>query len=380
MFGNRVKKVFLILAFIATICSVGLSQLIFDLVDGQTPQIAELFMQKPTRANLRAFETDLEDNCRLAKRLRTAMQYAQFIILGELGDKVVVGHSGWLFYKPAVQYLIEPWSPEANNIHGDIFSAVMSFRDQLDKRGIRLLVVPVPNKASVYPDMLTRRARHTEQPVNCKTLEIISRLRQAGIEVVDLFAIFKLACTGLPLDERTNYYLPRDSHWSPEGMRLAAKTAGQKILELGWMEKGQTEYMLKPVEVKRQGDILRMIQVPQIENMFEPERIKCVQVVSATTKRPDQDDPHSEVLVLGDSFCRIYSQDEPGTAGFVEHLAYELGSAVTSIVNDGGASTLVRQQLSRNPNLLANKKVVVWQFVERDIRFGTEGWQIVPSP
>jgi len=40
-------------------------------------------------------------------------------------------------------------------------------------------------------------------------------------------------------------------------------------------------------------------------------------------------------------------------------------------------TTLVRQQLGRNPKLLANKKVVVWEFVERDIRFGTEGWQIV---
>jgi hypothetical protein len=53
---------------------------------------------------------------------------------------------------------------------------------------------------------------------------------------------------------------------------------------------------------------------------------------------------------------------------------------VTSIVNNGGASTLVRQELSRKPQLLVNKKVVVWEFVERDIRFGTEGWQIVPLP
>jgi hypothetical protein len=380
MLGSRVKQFFLIIAFIATICSASLSQLIFDLVDRQIPQIAELFIQKPTKANLRAFETDLQDNCRMAKRLRTCMQYAHFRILGELGDKVVLGRSGWLFYKPAVQYLIEPWSPETDHIQGDIFSAIMSFRDQLAKRGIRLLVVPVPNKASVYPDMLTRRARHTEEPVNYKTLEIISLLRQAGIEVVDLFAVFKEARVSLPLNDNTSYYLPQDTHWSHEGMRLAAKTVGQKILELGWVRKGQTEYTLKPVEIERQGDILRMIQVPQIENIFEPERIECIQVVSATTNQLYQDDPLSEVLVLGDSFIRIYSQDEPGAAGFVEHLAYELESAVASIVNDGGASTLVRQQLSRNRNLFANKKVVVWQFVERDIRFGTEGWQIVPLP
>jgi hypothetical protein len=25
-----------------------------------------------------------------------------------------------------------------------------------------------------------------------------------------------------------------------------------------------------------------------------------------------------------------------------------------------------------------NKKLVIWEFAERDIRYGTEGWQIVP--
>jgi len=380
MFGGRVKQAFLIIAFTATICSAGLSQLIFDLVHGQTPQVAELFMQKPAKANLGAFEKDLQDNCWLAKRLRPWMQYARFMILRELGDKVVVGRRRWLFYKPPVQYLIERWSPEKDHSQGDIFSAVTSFRDQLANRGIRLLLVPVPNKASVYPDMLTRRARQTDDQVRGKTLEIVSRLRQAGIEVVDLFAVFKQARASLPPDESTSYYLSQDSHWSPEGMRLAAKTVGQKILELGWAEKGHAQYALKSATIQRHGDILKMIQVPQVERQFDPEHIHCTQVINIATNQPYHDNPNSEILVLGDSFLRIYSQDESGTAGFVEHLAYELGFALASIVNDGGASTLVRQQLSRNPKLLANKKVVVWEFVERDIRFGTEGWQIVLLP
>ena len=36
----------------------------------------------------------------------------------------------------------------------------------------------------------------------------------------------------------------------------------------------------------------------------------------------------------------------------------------------------MRQELYRRPTLLHNKRVVVWEFVDRDIRFGTEGWQI----
>jgi hypothetical protein len=90
--------------------------------------------------------------------------------------------------------------------------------------------------------------------------------------------------------------------------------------------------------------------------------------------------PTTPVLVLGDSFLRIYQRDEPGSAGFVSHLARELKMPLSSIINDGGGSTLVRQELYRKPDLLKGKKVVVWEFTERDIRFGVEGWQNVPLP
>jgi hypothetical protein len=44
-------------------------------------------------------------------------------------------------------------------------------------------------------------------------------------------------------------------------------------------------------------------------------------------------------------------------------------------VSDGGSSTLVRQSLARKPGLLKNKKLVIWEVVERDFRFGDEGWK-----
>ncbi|MCJ7675732.1 MAG: hypothetical protein MUO33_11365 [Sedimentisphaerales bacterium] len=241
MSDRQGKQIFLTAAFAAVICNAGLSQLISDLIGGQTPQVAELFMQIPTRANIKAFERDLQDNFWLARRLRPWVQYVRFMALRELPDKAIVGRVGWLFYKPDVQYLIEQ-IPETDGSQGDIFSAVVSFRDQLAKRGIKLLLVPVPDKASVYPDMLASRASLIEHPVNSKTLGIIWRLQQAGVEVVDLFAVFERARTGLSSADGTTYYLLQDSHWSPEGMRLAAKTVGQRILDLGWVQKGQVEY------------------------------------------------------------------------------------------------------------------------------------------
>ena len=69
-----------------------------------------------------------------------------------------------------------------------------------------------------------------------------------------------------------------------------------------------------------------MLQVPKLERTIPAERVTCQQVVDADGKPLRIDDPNAEVLVLGDSFLRIYEQDEPGSAGFASQLAYELAS------------------------------------------------------
>ena len=374
---GKVKHVFLITAFIIVLLSVGVIQVSVELSKGEQLQLAELFSQLPTIDNLRMFENDLEKNCKVVEKLRPSVQYVQFLVLRDTGDKALIGRSGWFFYKPAVQYLIEPLPADLQYSRKDVLSAIISFRDQLAQRGIRLLVVPAPNKVSVYPEMLTSRADRSEQPINPKTIEIISKLKESGVEIVDLFKVFAEAREGLSPGDSTRYYLSQDSHWSPEGMRLAAQAVARRILDLGWAEKGKVKYSLASITLRRYGDVLKMMRSSQIENMFEPERLKCAQIVNATTAQLYENDPNSEVLVMGDSFLRIYSGDEPGSGGFIEHLAFELGFPLASIVNDGGASTLVRQELSRKPALLRNKKLVIWEFVERDIRFGMEGWQQV---
>jgi hypothetical protein len=123
-----------------------------------------------------------------------------------------------------------------------------------------------------------------------------------------------------------------------------------------------------------------MINLSNLEGLFPPEAVQCEQVFRSGSGELYRDKPDSEVLVLGDSFMRMYQTDQPLAAGFIAHLARVLRQPVTSIVNDGGASTLVRQDLSRRAGLLANKKVAIWEFVERDIRFGMEGWKDVSLP
>ncbi len=146
----------------------------------------------PTRANLRRLESDLESKCRLAQAVRPWVQYARFVLLQDAGDQALLGRSGWFFYRPAVQYLVEPCPLPVRSVPvraskervagispaeeeakmaatqtpdgvttSEVFAAIVSFRDDLAKRGIKLLVMPAPNKSSIYPEMLTARANGT---------------------------------------------------------------------------------------------------------------------------------------------------------------------------------------------------------------------------
>ena len=238
-------------------------------------------------------------------------------------------------------------------------------------------MVIAPNKESIYPGKLSGRAEGSKISVCARTRHVLDQLTRCRIEVVDLFEEFSRAMEVMVRSSLPPLYLARDSHWSPEGAKLAAGAVAKRVLDRGWVSPGASVYEDHPVPVRRPGDLIQMLQIPRLEREIEPESITCMQVVQPGTGRPYTDGPSSQVLVLGDSFLRIYERDEPG-AGFIAHLAQQLRQPLSSIVNDGGASTLVRQELARRPQLLADKTLVIWEFVERDIGYGTEGWQVLP--
>lgn len=365
----------LIVLFLLIVGTVPVVQTLVELRRGERPQVCDLFTRWNDQTSLRAFEQTLERASVTARVLRPWMQAAQFFGLQEAGEKALVGREGWLFYAPGVAVLTQ--RPKAGNTSvREAIAAVIDFRDQLASRGIRLLVVPVPNKESVYPDRLTHGMSPPTEILSSETRAFMEHCKKNNVEVVDLFATFR---------ERRRasaemLYLAQDSHWTPAGLSCAVNTVASRLLERAWLVQGNERYEVKPATVQRYGDLVRMLQAPLIEAYLHPEVVHAEQVVRTVDQTLYVDDPASEVLVLGDSFLRQYEQDEPGHAGFVAHLGRALGRPLASIVNDGGASTLVRQELYRRPALLANKKVVVWEFVERDLRLGTEGWAKVPLP
>lgn len=354
-----------------------------------------------SRSYLRAWEKEMEESSRLAKTVRPWMQFSLYALFGDMGEKAVVGPCGWVFYRPGIEYLVRPWVTDERSrvvdfndraLTDDPLGVITGFRDQLRNQGVELLVVVIPGKPSVYPDLLVpglqiengRKWGHSEY--------ILDSLKSRGVATVNLFSALRAerAQDSLAGD---SLYLRTDTHWRPRGARVAAQVTAEALRKYfpGLVQEGLREYILDTVSVERVGDVVEMTGLPHFQvrsaqlnfgtektfgwQVYEIQRDSAGNEVSRKLYQDDM--RNSPILILGDSFSRIYQTDAPRSAGWISHLAAELGQPLASVVSDGGASTLVRQTLARRPALLRGRKVIIWAFVERDFRFGAEGWKHV---
>jgi hypothetical protein len=420
----------LVIFFLAVVFSVPIAQTSLELFRGERVQFTDAFMSRPKAANLRQYEKTLEEKSWFQQQLRPHVQGMYFEWLNETGAKAMLGLDGWLFYRPDVRYLLEPDRTETDNSgsawvrpsdgwtrRDSVLKAILQYHALLKERGIELLVVPVPGKPAIYPDKATSRLAAANAGIPSPTDELLKALERQGVATVDLFKLFREQRKP-GFTNNTGLYLARDTHWTPAGAQLAAQCVARKLLEMGWVKEGNKEFKTRRITVKRNGDILDMMQIPGALRRFPAEAVECEQVIDPVLgmmvpspsdrpgayKYPTQP---STLLVLGDSFCRIYQLPEPkslgeisvgateemakkdeastrkllpGSAGFLAHLALAMKSPVDSIVSDGGASTDVRKRLSMNPEILEGKKVVIWEFIERDVQSGRDGWELVALP
>ncbi len=348
---------------------------------------------------LRSYEKDVEHSSIFASEIRPWMLMANYQVYGDLGSKGIMGERGWFFYRPDVDYLIKPSifdfrsrdvDPNDVPITDNIIENIVSFKNHLAGKGIDLLLVIMPTKPSIYPELLNKKMKPESAGTFSHSLAIMERLNKAGIETINLFGAFAIE-RNRDAAEGDSLYLRTDTHFKRRAVLITAQVIADRVKQYIWYINGTTEYGIDSVVVSRFGDIGEMTNLGNFhlwkyKFSFLPESTLCYQVyrierdkkgvVTGRTLYKD-DYARSQVLVLGDSFSRIYQTDLPKSAGWIAHLARDLQQPVASVVNDGGASTLVRQVLARKPQLLKNKKLVIWEIVERDFRFGAEGWKDV---
>lgn len=386
--GSRALEWTIIGSLLAVVIGIPAYQAIRDARTGNVPHLFRLFTTKPTKQALHAWDQENRDRSTIAKVVRSNSLQLQYDLFGDAGAKAIEGSDGWLFYRPDVEYLMQPAFTDERFYLGTFDTVVAGRRqnlrnplvairdvnDQLAKRGIKLVVVPIPGKPSIYPAKLSGSDVAIE---NSPTLILLDSLRRSGIATVDLVHALRAARETSPVD----LYLHRDTHWAPAGLAVAADEISKVLLSIPEIASNRNPslYAAKDTSIERWGDICEMTALPDRHSIWKTETVVAHQVRDSSGA-PYRDTGAAKVLWLGDSYSRIYQTDAPKAAGVIAQVAKRIGQPLSSIVNDGGASTVVRRQLLRKPQLLANAKVVVWTFVERDIRFGEGGWALEKLP
>ncbi len=165
----------------------------------------------------RRFESFFNDSFGFRETLIQWLSRAEVEGLGvSSSPQVIIGREGWLFFAGlgAREYLraTEPFRPE----HLERWSRMFQERhDWLASRGIRYLVVIVPNKATIYPEYLPASANRVGH--RSRFDEILEHLNlHTDVQILDMRASF--------LREKTKeqLYYRTDTHWNGRGAYLGS--------------------------------------------------------------------------------------------------------------------------------------------------------------
>lgn len=318
--------------------------------------------------------------------------FAEMAAKAEKAEKanafVLRGKDNWLFFTTELKSLgvgAEFWGDNAAKVSHiatpdaqDSLAAILDFKAQCDKAGVELILVPVPAKATIYPDFISEKIT-MENDKPAPRLDVFHEayykvLRDKGINVIDLTPAF--------LEHRDDadglLYCKTDTHWSGLACVLTAQLLAEQIKERPWLKdvvKHQYEAEQRDVEVT--GDLAGMLDDKTIPK--EKLKLTVVNEKTAAGQTPIDSWRESPVVLLGDSHNLIFHGGDDMLykgAGLADQLAMQLGFPVDLVAVRGSGATPARRNLARRKDNLAGKKLVIWCFTTREFTEG-QGWSKV---
>lgn len=382
----------LVTPFLLLLYVIPIVQAIHEKRAGEDSVLLDLFRHVPTRESLRQFEDEL-DKTSIARDYFRPRAQAVLTRLGRYGNiKATVGLDGWLYYTPGItavggppfldkQVMAERRQAGENAgdkpVSPDPRPAILDFARFLAGRGIRLVLFPVPDKASLQPVHLHGRVRDAqgEPPAhNPDAPRLAAELENAGV------AVFDPSPAALEPGQPP-FFMRQDTHWTPAWMEKVAGQLAAFLIVRGLVPQqpegdSARAWRVEAKTVSRVGDVTDMLGLPEGQQLFLPET-HTIHEVQDPKGTPFEASDHAAVLLLGDSFTNVFSLEPMGwgtSAGLGPHLARALRRDLDVIAqNDAGAHAtrqLLFNALAGGEDRLAGKKVVIWELASRELAVG----------
>ena len=180
-----------------------------------------------TRLSSLHLSRSLPNTSALAQISRQIWNYVRYYVFRQINPDVIEA-TGLIAGKPTLFYRYDieamKWSPEVRNIPQVVWS-IKHLDDLCRQRGIELIVLLIPDKEQVYREHIPARFSSPENPIPRSCLwELEKELNAEGISAVNLLGPFREKAK-----EDILLYWADDTHWNPEGIKLAADLLWAKI-------------------------------------------------------------------------------------------------------------------------------------------------------
>ena len=217
-------------------------------------------------------------------------------------DSVLVGRDGRMFYLGEEAVRQSAGLVVRDQRVADAVDLIAAMRDDLARSGIRFLVAPPPNAATVYqddlPDWAQNRGRRTEYDL------FLVGLAARNVKAIDLRPVMAEARSEGPA------YFRHDTHWTALGALMAYNAVVEADGRPGWRLDPATA--LSSSSPHRGGDLARLLGVQdsvteEAEELMLPQGEKTLLTAGPygdyveTSGRPGP-----TVMIIGDSFTAAH--------------------------------------------------------------------------
>lgn len=252
----------------------------------------------------------------------------------------VSGVDDWIFLQESLVNLVVDWKENLNSF--------VAFNDSLEARGIKLVVVPVPDKLQIeaehYSDELAGGI------VAPQYEEWVDALQDEGIVVVDAVEEF------LEKNGETPMFEAYESHYTSAGRQVLAQMIADTINEMD-LDVPREEWFLRDTVVPGTGNLYHLKY-----NSYPDYDVQVLKTVDAEGKRyrGSKDAP---IVVIGDSNAD-FGWDSSSNIGAYIAQATGIKTFTRSRIGGGNLGPTLFKDRS---DFLDGKKMVVWVFDGREL-------------
>jgi hypothetical protein len=206
--------------------------------------VVEAVGQTPAEETAQQFRSALATKVQLLEKENTAAS---------------AGVDGWLFLTSELRFLsiARFWGEDAVKVSdspktewADPLPAIVDFNDQLKRRGIQLLLVPIPSKAEIYPEKISPGVDISGGDPAPSLQLFYDELRAKGVDVLVLAPRF----LEYRAKEQDALFCKSDTHWTGLGCVLAAQAIAETRTKLT-EPPSKNDYASNWVNVSIQGDL-----------------------------------------------------------------------------------------------------------------------------